>query len=78
VATNRPTSKAKNGAHRTKGKVKQTVGRATRDDGMRARGIADEAVADLKEAAGKARTMVRDASEKAGEMARDVRDRLKR
>jgi uncharacterized protein YjbJ (UPF0337 family) len=77
VATNRPTNKVKTQTQKAKGKVKQTVGRATHDNGMRASGIADEAKAEIKEVAGKAREIVKDAGEKVGDMARDARERLR-
>jgi len=42
--------KAKNTAQRTKGKVKETAGRATGDDRLRRRGKVDQAKAKVKQA----------------------------
>jgi uncharacterized protein YjbJ (UPF0337 family) len=78
VTTKRPASKAKNEAQRARGKAKQAVGRTTKDTGMRTHGLVDETVADMREAARKAKNIVEEAGERAGEMAKDVKDRLKR
>ncbi len=75
MATKRPVNKVKNDAHRAKGKVKQTTGRVTHDDALRARGFADEAVADIREMAEKARELVEGVGNKAGRAMRDTRDK---
>jgi uncharacterized protein YjbJ (UPF0337 family) len=44
------TDKAKNTAQKAKGKVKETAGKATGDDSLRAKGKADQIKGNLKQA----------------------------
>jgi uncharacterized protein YjbJ (UPF0337 family) len=44
------TDKAKNTAQEVKGKVKETAGKATGNDNLRAKGEADQVKGDLKQA----------------------------
>jgi uncharacterized protein YjbJ (UPF0337 family) len=58
-------------ADQVKGRVKDTVGRATGDDQLRDEGAADEAAGKVQEGVGKARRKV-------GEVIEDVGDSIKR
>jgi uncharacterized protein YjbJ (UPF0337 family) len=89
VTTDRLVDKARNAARRGEGQAKQAAGRASGDESLRARGLLDEAVADVRQVAGKSKELIQDAGDKVGraargasakarESARGTRDRLKR
>ena len=52
--------KASNKAQDVKGKVKETVGKATGNERLEAEGVADQAAADVKQAGEKVKDAVKD------------------
>jgi uncharacterized protein YjbJ (UPF0337 family) len=53
------TDKAKNAVDRTEGKVKEGVGKATKDDSVKAKGKRDQSKADMKDAGEKVKKAVK-------------------